>query len=219
MQTVFEKLQIENEKNILIQGLPSAVEKQFVKLSYSKNVTPLVKIKKIDFALIFVISQNQMCNILKEVFPALHDNSKVWIAYPKTTSKIASDLNRDCNWMILSDNGYECITQLALDHVWTAMRFKKSESISLKTKAFAEVKHAESHSIDFENRLIDTPAELEPFFVKQKKAKEFFSSLSSTNQKEYVSWIKDAKKAETKQKRVEAVQEKLLAGKRNPSEK
>jgi hypothetical protein len=41
LQTVIEKLQYNNEKNVLIQGLPSSVEKQFVKLSFAKSVTPL----------------------------------------------------------------------------------------------------------------------------------------------------------------------------------
>ena len=51
IQTVFEKLQYNNEKNILIQGLPSSIEKQFIKLNFAKSVTPLLKIKKVDFAL------------------------------------------------------------------------------------------------------------------------------------------------------------------------
>ncbi|WP_153800931.1 hypothetical protein [Foetidibacter luteolus] len=134
-QSFFEKLQLQDEKNLLIQGLPSSIEKQFVKLSYSKNVTPLLKSRKIDFALVFSVNHNQMCNILNDVFPALHGESKLWVAYPKTTSKIASDLNRDCSWQILSDNGFEAVTQIALDHVWTAMRFQKAEPAPVKAKA------------------------------------------------------------------------------------
>src|SRR6266700_7181672 len=93
-QSVFEKLQLKDEKNLLIQGLPSSIEKQFAKLSYAKNVTPLLRTRKIDFALVFAVNCNQLSNILHDVFPALHEKSKLWIAYPKVTSKIASDLNR-----------------------------------------------------------------------------------------------------------------------------
>ena len=59
-QTLFEKLQLEDEKNLLIQGLPSTIEKQFSKLSFSKNVTPLLKSRKIDFALVFALNLNQL---------------------------------------------------------------------------------------------------------------------------------------------------------------
>jgi|SRR5438552_1169453 len=123
---LFEKLDLSEDKNLLIQGLPSSIEKQFAKLSYAKNVTPLLKTRKIDFALVFAVNRNQLANILQDVFPALHSNSKLWIAYPKVTSKIASDLNRHCSWQTLSDSDYEAINQVALDHVWTAMLFKKS---------------------------------------------------------------------------------------------
>jgi uncharacterized protein YdeI (YjbR/CyaY-like superfamily) len=51
------------------------------------------------------------------------------------------------------------------------------------------------------------------------EARDFFSTLSVINQKEYLSWIQGAKKEETKQKRLEATLQKLLAGKNNPSEK
>jgi hypothetical protein len=128
-QSLFEKLQLKDEKNLLIQGLPSSIEKQFAKLSYAKNVTPLLKSRKIDFALIFAVNRQQLCNILDEVFPALHNDSKLWIAYPKTASKIASDLNRDCSWQILSDNYFASVTDVTLDHVWTAMHFRKFEPL------------------------------------------------------------------------------------------
>jgi hypothetical protein len=128
-QSLFEKLQLKDEKNLLIQGLPSSIEKQFAKLSYAKNVTPLLRSRKIDFALIFAVNHQQLCNILHEVFPALHGDSKLWIAYPKTASKIASDLNRDCSWQILSDNDFVSVTDVTLDHVWTAMHFRKFEPL------------------------------------------------------------------------------------------
>jgi hypothetical protein len=124
-QSVLEKLQLKDEKNLLVQGLPSTIEKQFIKLSFAKNVTPLLKTRKIDFALVFAINRKQLTDILKDVIPALHPNAKFWISYPKVTSKIVSDLSRDCKWECLSDLGYEGSKSVTLDHVWTAMRFTK----------------------------------------------------------------------------------------------
>ena len=218
-QNILEKLQLKEEKNLLIQGLPSSVEKQFAKLSYNKNLTPLLKTRKIDFALIFAINQLQLNNILKEVFSALHPESKLWIAYPKTTSKIVSDLNRDASWEILSKNDYEAVRQVTLDHVWTAMRFKKLDQIPNRNRTFVEFKSANIKVDDFEKRLIALPIELDKLFGAHEEAREFFVSLSILNQKEYLSWIQGAKKEETKQKRLESTLEKLLAGKNSHSEK
>jgi hypothetical protein len=63
LPTVFEKLQYNNEKNLLIQGLPSSVEKQFAKITFAKSVTPLLRVKKIEFALIFAFSKKQLTDI------------------------------------------------------------------------------------------------------------------------------------------------------------
>lgn len=126
--TVIERLNLKDEKNLLIQGLPSTIEKQFVKLSFSKNVTPLLKVRKIDFALTFAISHSQLKNILKDVVPALHEDAKMWVAYPKVSSKIVSDLSRDCNWKCISEFELECVRKIELDNVWCAMRFQKVKS-------------------------------------------------------------------------------------------
>ena len=58
--TLLEKLELKDERSILIQGLPSSIEKQFAKLAFAKNVTPLLKIKKIDFALVFAVNETQI---------------------------------------------------------------------------------------------------------------------------------------------------------------
>jgi hypothetical protein len=216
-QSLFEKLQLKDEKNLLIQGLPSSIEKQFVKLSYSKNVTPLLKTKRIDFALVFAVNGSQLTSILKDVLPALGAEGKLWVAYPKTTSKIASDLNRDCSWNDLTNKGYEGVRQVALDHVWSAIWFKKAEDVQVKPQP--EIKVVDIKGVDFDKRLVVPPAELEKAFTRHKKAREFFQALSFTNQKEYVTWIEQAKREETRTRRLEATVEKLLAGKRNPSEK
>jgi hypothetical protein len=136
-QTLFEKLQLQDEKNLLIQGLPSSIEKQFVKLSFAKNVTPLLKTRKIDFALVFAVHENQLSGILKEVLPALQKDANFWIAYPKTTSKIVTDLNRSNNWECIVGSGYQETEEVDLDHVWSAIRFIKS---SEKLQSLAPVK-------------------------------------------------------------------------------
>ncbi len=126
-QTLFEKLQLEDEKNLLIQGLPSTIEKQFSKLSFSKNVTQLLKIRKVDFALVFALNSHQLQKIFAELCPALHSETKLWIAFPKQTSKIVSDLNRHGSWDFLIDQGFETADKVVLDYVWSAQRFTKAE--------------------------------------------------------------------------------------------
>ncbi|MEO7310302.1 MAG: YdeI/OmpD-associated family protein [Chitinophagaceae bacterium] len=220
-QSILEKLNLKEERNLLIQGLPSSIEKQFAKLSFAKNVTPLLKTRKIDWALIFAVNENQLNTILKDVMPALHPQGRLWIAYPKTTSKIASDLNRDCSWYLLTSNGFEGVEQVALDHVWSALWFKKGDNVKMQPVINVddlEMDYEETHA-ELSKYTIMPPSELMQLFGKNPKAKVFFENLSTNNQQDYVSWISDAKKEETRVKRSVAVLEKLSAGKRTLAEK
>ena len=133
-QTLLEKLQLQDEKNLLIQGLPSSIEKQFTKLAFAKNLTPLLKSRKIDFALIFAINEQQLGNIVREVLPALQPDAKFWLAYPKVGSKIATTLNREGSWGCITCAGYVSEMQTTLDHCWTAVRFKKTEPVAVAGK-------------------------------------------------------------------------------------
>jgi hypothetical protein len=126
-QTILDKLALKNEKNILIQGLPSSIEKQFAKLSFAKNLTPLLKTRKLDFALVFAVSENQLNSILSDIFGAVKEETRLWVAHPKQTSKISTDLNRESSWGRLNALGYEAVETVSLDHVWQAISFTKVE--------------------------------------------------------------------------------------------
>jgi hypothetical protein len=68
-------------------------------------------------------------------------------------------------------------------------------------KTFGE-KIKVSVELDTQPRVIEIPKDLLKEFKKEKQAKAFFDSLSYTHQKEYVQWIVEAKKEETRQRRV-----------------
>lgn len=125
LPTILEKLNITEEKNILIQGLPSAIERPFSKLNFSKSVTPLLRTKRIDFALIFAFSVRQLALIIDDVIPALNDDAIFWVAYPKPASKIKSELSRDYNWEVVTDLGFEPISHISMDSIWLAIQFSK----------------------------------------------------------------------------------------------
>jgi hypothetical protein len=218
-QTLLEKLQFKDEKNLLVQGLPSAIEKQFVKLAFAKNLTPLLKSRKIDFALVFAINEQQLGNIVREVVPALQRDAKFWVAYPKIGSKIATTLYRDCSWDCIIREGYEVVRQVAIDHVWTAIRFRKSDAVTALAKAAVRDAVLESAGIDLVDRTIHPPADFVKELRRSKVASHFFEELSFTDKKEYVVWISSAKKEETRSRRLGQAIDKLIAGKKNPAAK
>ncbi|HYV53784.1 MAG TPA: hypothetical protein VE933_04330 [Chitinophagaceae bacterium] len=105
-------------------------------------MTPLLKSRKIDFALVFAVNEHQLNGILRDVMPALKEDSKFWVAYPKITSKIVTDLNRDSSWQQLTSAGYETVNEVALDHVWSAARFERPNVKRSRHKAQMELEEA-----------------------------------------------------------------------------
>lgn len=68
---------------------------------------------------------------------------------------------------------------------------------------------------DTEPRVIEVPAELKKAFRTEKEAQAFFDKLSYTHQKEYVMWINEAKKEETRQNRIQKTIEMLKKGRKS----
>ena len=67
---------------------------------------------------------------------------------------------------------------------------------------------------DTEPRVIEVPADLKKAFKTEKQAKVFFEKLSYTHQREYVMWVNEAKREETRQNRIAKTIEMLKQGKK-----
>jgi hypothetical protein len=73
--------------------------------------------------------------------------------------------------------------------------------------------------LDTDERTVIIPDDLKKLFLKNRRAEAFYTTLSYTNRKEYVSWITSAKKIETRERRLNDTIRKLNAGLINPSQK
>jgi len=71
-----------------------------------------------------------------------------------------------------------------------------------------------SVEVDAEERVITVPEELKRMFRSEKTAKANFEKLSYSHQREYVRWINEAKKDETRQTRIAKTIEMLKQGKK-----
>jgi hypothetical protein len=56
---------------------------------------------------------------------AVRADAILWIAYPKLTSKLAGDLSRDVIHSESPSLGIDCVSQIAIDDDWSAMRMKR----------------------------------------------------------------------------------------------
>ena len=67
---------------------------------------------------------------------------------------------------------------------------------------------------DQEERIVEIPDDVQKVFENESKAKELFDAMSYTHRKEYIRWITEAKKPETRENRKVKMIEMILAGKK-----
>jgi hypothetical protein len=78
--------------------------------------------------LLFIRTMEQLENLVFPVIPKLGAECIFWLAYPKGTSGVETDLNRDILWKLVEPTGWSPVRMVALDDVWSCMRFRPTDS-------------------------------------------------------------------------------------------
>jgi hypothetical protein len=123
-----KKLRLHTAKRALILNAPEGY------LDTLGEVPAGVKIEqepkgKFDFAHLFAKDRNELERFIDQVLQAVEYDAVLWISYPKGSSGVETDLNRDKLWKALFDRGIRPVTQVSIDEVWSALRFRPSEEV------------------------------------------------------------------------------------------
>jgi hypothetical protein len=86
-----------------------------------EGVRPADALGQADTALLFADDATSLRAMLAEYVGELGAPAAFWVAYPKANR---SDVNRDSLWPILAEHGMRPIGQVAIDDVWSALRFR-----------------------------------------------------------------------------------------------
>lgn len=89
-----------------------------------------------DFVHLFAGSVAELNEKAPLALAAVKPDGLLWFSYPKKSSKIKTDINRDAGWKIVRDAGYEAVTQIAVDDTWSALRFRPAAAIAKLTRSF-----------------------------------------------------------------------------------
>jgi len=76
-----------------------------------------------DVIVAFVRARADLDTVAAPAIEAARRDKLVWIAYPKE-GKLGTDLNRDILRESLADRGVQPVRQIAIDDVWSALRFR-----------------------------------------------------------------------------------------------
>lgn len=87
---------------------------------------------KFDFVHLFVRSIAELEKFGLTAVEASEYDGLLWISYPKKTSKIKTDINRDKGWEVIKQAGLRPVTQVSVNDTWSALRFRPNEQVSKK---------------------------------------------------------------------------------------
>ena len=133
MPTVFEKLNLKDQKEIVVLNAPPSFEPELAKLATRHIRRDLELVRDVSFLLAFVTRKSEVDGLAKQVAARAKGDAIVWFAYPKGTSKkYKCDFNRDNGWDTLKSKGFDTVRAVAIDEDWSALRFRRVEFIKAR---------------------------------------------------------------------------------------
>jgi hypothetical protein len=130
MAAIFEKLNLKQQREILVVNAPSSFESELMALGGVNVLRDPKKAKSIQFALAFATRQAEVDALSRLLTSKAEGDALIWFAYPKGTSRrYKCEFNRDTGWKAMRSAGFDTVRQVAIDEDWSALRFRRVEFI------------------------------------------------------------------------------------------
>ena len=135
MADVWSKLNLKDQRAIVVVNAPASFEPEIAALDgVTVKRTPATA-KQIAFFLAFVTTKQEVDALAKVVAGKTLPDAVVWFAYPKGTSKkYSSEISRDTGNEALGQAGFEPVRMVAIDEDWTGKRFRRVAFIKTLTR-------------------------------------------------------------------------------------
>jgi hypothetical protein len=105
--------------------------------AYLKSLAPLPEDVEVsqalsgtyDFVQLFATNRADIAKSARALLQSAMPGALVWIAYPKKTSGVKSDLSREAVWEAMEGTDWRPVSQIAIDEVWSALRFRPTKDV------------------------------------------------------------------------------------------
>lgn len=185
--TLTERLQLRPNQSILLLNAPMGYAEMLHPLPTGCSVSA-VAAGAFSVVQLFAVNSAALNDLFPQATELLQSGGILWIAYPKKSSSMETDLTRDVGWSVVAAAGWQPVRQIAIDAVWSALRFKptapKDESDPVATQ-YAEAKAALRPIYDKLTGLahgfgVDVTLEVRQNYVALRRANHFAAIQPST---------------------------------------
>jgi len=114
-----KKLAIKERQRVIVRRCPADLRERFKKLGavFDRGTIAEVTVS-------FVRVQADVENACREALALTAPDGVLWMAYPKKSGALQSDLSRDRGWEPFVRAGWRPVSQVSLDDTWSALRFR-----------------------------------------------------------------------------------------------
>lgn len=204
-----KKLQIKANHRVLLLGAPAEYAASLEPLPEGAAVATAAR-GAFDVVQLFVRKASDLEKNGPKAFGAVKEGGVLWIAYPKKSSGVETDLTRDAGWKAVEDAGWGAVAQVAIDGTWSALRWKPEAKVARKEGSAAAP--GVMGRMAAKKGAVKAPADLAGALAKSDAARATWDAMAPSHRKEYVGWLEDAKKADTRARRLEKAIEMMAAG-------
>jgi hypothetical protein len=215
-----KKLYLKPGMRFTVVNAPDGFARTLGKLPAGAKQEPSFR-PELDLVMVFASNQKGLSAQWPKAIAALKTDGTLWVSYPKKSSGIQTDLGMG-EWEVTKGSDWNPVAMIGVDDTWSAVRFKYAPGLDQQREARQEESIRDADGtvcIDRKNRVVTPPGDLQELLGRNAKARAQFDTLSFTHRREYVGWIIEAKKPETRTARLAKTVEMLSKGKKNPTDK
>ena len=124
MKEIIKKFKFKD--NAIIINAPSDLKKNFGELGFLDSFANNQKSKN---TLVFVNNQEEYLYFLNNKLEKIVIDSVLWFAYPKGTSKIKTDINRDTIRVTGELFNITTVSAISINETWSGLRFRPIDKV------------------------------------------------------------------------------------------
>ena len=172
----------------------------------------LVDRGRADRVLRFVVKAADLARAFADAEARVAEGGTMWLAYPKG-GKLGTDISRDQLAYGAPSKEWAPISLVAIDEIWSAIRFRRDAALVAERKQRGTMRPTRPAS-KAPPRPIVVPPALAKALKGDAKANAFWASLAPSHRREYATWVAEAKRDETRERRLVATMTALRTGKK-----
>ncbi len=156
------KLQLKSGQRVALLNAPAGYRELLEPLPDGASLAQDLAAAPFDAVQLFARTSDELGRLAPAALAALAPGGMLWIAYPKKSAGLDSDLTRDAGWAPIIGAGWQPVRQVAMDDTWSALRFKPVEHASAADAVAAQYSGGKAHLRPIYDKLLEVARRLDP---------------------------------------------------------